>query len=483
MALIPLLWDVHRILDSPSSFSQKMKVLFCRGWLLGTVFMGYFHIWIFTLKVWVFWGWLLLLWAAFSVYLGIFFGLAMILYGWITLKTQVPRWAAWVVFPSVWVIAEYARSLGVIGDPGGVLGYSQAFVLPMVQWASITGVFGLSFFCVLINVLGFSFMKASTIQSKLRWLWLIFLLMGGAFLWGEYQLYLHNSPHLKKIPVVIVQGNFTQQEKMNRQGADVIRQELLKTTERFLIEHPESKEGFVFWPEVITPTFNLFQADFMDQLNKLANEFQTTVLFGTPVAEGFRYYNSVAAMTPNGLAKDLYKKVKLMPFGEYWPCQFLLSQFESLKKVLGDGYSAANTVEVIHLQDTTVGMGVCLESVYPWYFRTSAQKGADFLAVALNNGWFLTSFAGDEHFQMSVVRAVENNRYLVLSANTGISAIVTQKGQIVRGLGLNQKGVIEGTVLTGFETSFYTKYGELIVCLSFIFVILMIIMSRNRHVI
>lgn len=430
------------------------------------------------------WGWLLLIWAAFSAYLALFFGLVGAAYVYILTLLQhaqkpLPQWAASFIFPSLWILAEWARSLGIIGDPGGALGYSQAFVTPILQGAAWVGVFGLSFFCTWINTLGFYTLKSKTPLGRLRGMLAIGLILGLAWFFGSYRLYLHNPKTVKVVPVTIIQGNFSQKEKMNRDSASIIRQSLVNQTHAALT--PTSSEtDYVFWPEVITPTFNLDHWAFVIQVMQLAKNHRMTLLFGTPLAEQNKFYNAVVAMTPEGLFKESYKKVKLMPFGEYWPLESVFIHFESLRHVLGQGYTSAPSVEVLRLPKHTLGIGICLESVYPWYFRSSTQKGADFLAVALNNGWFLDSFAADEHFQMSIFRAVENNRYLVLAGNTGISGVITQKGQPLTVSTLNTATVLKSQVLTGFSPSFYTQWGDWIVYVACGFILLTILLTLPR---
>lgn len=134
------------------------------------------------------------------------------------------------------------------------------------------------------------------------------------------------------------------------------------------------------------------------------------------------------------------------------------------------------------IQGVAYGGGLCLESVYPGYFRMSVLRGAQVLVVLLNNAWFFNSSAAQEHLQMSIFRAVENNRYLVQVANTGISAIVDPRGAVIQRSRLGEKRILTGRVDDSLKMSFYTRFGDWIVIVSGIYLILALIMSRRGRV-
>jgi apolipoprotein N-acyltransferase len=105
---------------------------------------------------------------------------------------------------------------------------------------------------------------------------------------------------------------------------------------------------------------------------------------------------------------------------------------------------------------------ICYESVYGEFVTGYVQNGANFLAIITNDAWWGETQGHKQHLNYARLRAIETRRSIVRSANTGISAIINQKGKIVSSLGYNQKGVLKGTLQTNEKLTFYTRYGDYI---------------------
>jgi len=190
------------------------------------------------------------------------------------------------------------------------------------------------------------------------------------------------------------------------------------------------------------------------------------LIFGTPYWDGAHYYNSAVALSPTGNAPTIYKKNHLMPFGEYIPGSPLLKWLHLGFLLPEAEYSASNQSTLLACGKTAVGTGICLESIYPWTYRQFTQKGATLLANLSNTAWFLTSSASEELLQMSVMRAVENGRYFIQVANTGISAIIDSKGRFLAKTNLNKQTVLTKTVSLLRQKTVYTRFGNVIVMVS-----------------
>ena len=159
-----------------------------------------------------------------------------------------------------------------------------------------------------------------------------------------------------------------------------------------------------------------------------------------------------------------------MPFGEYWPFKsFLL--WLGLQGVVGEDYSEGNQLKPLQSPRFSAGVLICLESMYPCYYRELVKNGADMLVNIANNAWFHDSKAAELLFQMSRVRAVENNRYFVQCANTGISGMIHPLGHVIVKSHLNRREILSKQVVIGLPDSPFVKWGDWLVVASLAVVI------------
>ncbi len=472
IGLLPLLFGAQMVLHSSRTVEQKIKALMGRGFVFAFVFLGYFHSWMFTLSVWAHWGWIMLLWIGLCAYLSVFYGVAMGLYGWVVLKGPKLKWAHTLLFPSLWILAEWGRSLGPLGDPGGVLGYSQVSVPAVLQWASVVGVYGLSFFCVWVNDMIFRCLTHEHEKKRMHYLMVLTGVVLAIWAGGALLLHRPNPAGLRSIPIAIVQGNYAQDKKLDPLSWDPLRADILDYTKRSLETNPNHAD-FVFWPETITPTFNLNHTGWVLSVVQLAQKHKVNIVFGTPIDCEGRYYNGAVVIGPNGIEPHIYRKSRLMPFGEYWPGKKWLMHVKALRPVLGEDYIPAPHIDILPAGHANIGMEICLESAFPCYARAQCLNGADFLAIALNNAWFGHSFAADEHFDMTKMRAVESNRYVVIAGNTGISGVISPRGDVLTQSVLNTRTILTAEIKTGFKLSPYHQCGNSVVWAAGIFIMLL----------
>jgi len=476
--LFPLLMDLDRCFEGGGG---SVRAFFVRGVVFGFVLMGIFHLWMFELQAFVAWYWVFAAWLALSLYLSLFYGFSFGLYyfcrGLVRDRWRFAPVYTLLLFPCCWVIGEWLRSLGPLGNPGGLLGYSQSSSLFVLQLASVFGVFGVSFFCVLVNVLlYFVFTRWSGGLGRLSFrilVGMLCLVLG----FGMFRVF---GGHREGIPVrvAVVQGNHSQDFKFARRSWPVIRQDYLSLTASLAGFGPE----VILWPETITPDLNLRRQSFTDPITSLAASMDTRIVFGSPILENGRYFNAMVYAAPEGIGPGVYRKVQLMPFGEYWPAKGLLKRLNFGKWVLGSDFSPGDAYTAIQVSpDLRLAGAVCLESVYPWFFRRGALQGADFLGVLANHAWFFDSTAAEKHLQMSVMRAVETHRYLLHAANTGVSAIVGPRGRILEKMGLDERGVLVGEIYRGLGGSIYTWIGDIVVWMSILLVFSLFVFFRKKR--
>ncbi|MFC1751936.1 apolipoprotein N-acyltransferase [Thermoproteota archaeon] len=476
--LIPLIIDLR----SPN---LNLKEAFIKGGLWGLIVMGLYHAWILELNAYGNKYAIALIWVGFSLYSSIFYAGVTALVK--LLKSKLP---IFILLPSAWVVFEWLRGLGPLGNTAGDLGYSQTAYLEILQLAGVGGIFFLSFFCVLINCL-LSYLVP--LRNKKT----VFALISAAALfitvviWGHFHM-LSNTCYITPslIGTAVIQGNHTQNQKLDKDNWPIIIHDYFQLSKQALAYDPD----LIIWPETITPGLNINNPSFLGYLLWLTRTSKTTIVFGTPMQDAQHYYNSAVAAGPDGLLDAYYKKVKLMPFGEYLPMSTLY-HFLGLGNWLSDVdytsgksgskpfYFPLKPVTPPPIDNPThygifAGIKICLESIYPWYFRKDVNNGATLLIVLANNAWFHDSSAAEKHFQMSVLRAVENNRYLIQAANTGISGIVTNIGKPVIKTSLAKQSVSFTQIPILTPISIYTRTGDWIVYLSLIILSLGVIVSE-----
>lgn len=434
-------------------FAPSLKTAIKKGFYFGLIFMGGFHVWMFTLSHWATPLSILGLWISFISYLSLFY---LVLGAGIYLLRQT----YWVI-PILWAGIEYLKSLGPIGNPSGSIGYTQTHFPAILQLAKFGGIYFLSFVCLSISILFLNTLLP--INKKLpKPLFLILIVGLLTALYIGHSSYKQPLPQAKEITVTVVQPNHNQEDKLSpskwrelRISCTQINSEILKTT----------STNIIFWPETITPGLNLRHPIFMEDLRYLCEVNNTTIVIGTPLLKNNLYFNSIAAITQNGPSPYFYDKQFLMPFGEYWPFRSIFYSLGLRKIIPETDFTKGEENRLIPIKTSTnvtvkIGSAICLESLYPTYFLQSTAKGATLLYTAVNNGWFFSSSVAEKHLQMTQVRAVENNRYTLQSANTGISAIISPKGDILTQIPLDTFGYKSAIISLQTKQTLYSKIKE-----------------------
>ncbi len=360
-----------------------------------------------------------------------------------------------------WMMVEMLRSeIPILGLGWNQLAFSQTDFLPLVQFANLGGSYGLGFMMALVNALFFeAFHVIKERDSSLGFP--IFdkigkaalpalaagLLIGGLWAYGTTQLKPEEEKTADSIRISLLQGNIPQSLKWEAEARDKIIQIYFKMTELASYDEPH----LIVWPEASFPGF--FNLDGQAaQLETLVRTLQTPVVVGAPYFESqVRVFNSAFLLGADGELKGRYDKVKLVPFGEYVPFGFLLSWLEPVAEALGvSDFTAGKELTVFELEKPRIPFSVliCFEDVFPRLARRFAEKGARFLAVITNDAWFGRSGAPYQHLQASIFRALETGLPVVRAANTGVSAVVSSRGEVLGRVEKDGKDIFK----TGFKT-------------------------------
>ena len=349
----------------------------------------------------------------------------------VTVAAVGPRLGAssLLVVPAIWVTTELGRTHLFGGFPWALLGYSQVPVLPVAQLSSLFGVYGVSWLVAMINT---ALAQSVMVRGRDR---MVALGAASAILiavvgWGGWRVTRNTlTEGGPSIRVALVQGNIAQHEK----GDPTLRQSILQTYLTLSREAMAGGARLVIWPEAATPF--PFEENLIDgaAVRELAASRGAHVLLGSEeiVRElDYRYYNAAFLVRPDGQTGGVYRKMRLVPFGEYVPLRRLLFFADKLVATVAD-FSPGLVPATMSVDGHRLSTAICYEVVYPDLIRQFVVGGSELLTTITNDAWFGRTSAPYQHFSQAAMRAIEQGRYLVRAANTGISGIVDPYGRVV----------------------------------------------------
>jgi apolipoprotein N-acyltransferase len=434
---------------------------FLIGWISGILFYAGSCYWVY--HVMVLYGGLagpigtgvLLL---FCLYVGLVHGLFGALVAFLASRKA---WGnrALVAAPFLWVATELFRAR-VIGFPWDVLGTVLVDNLPLSRIATVTGVYGLSFEIMLVNTA----LVAILIGKRERRILMLaaWILLVGTMETGSY----FDAPRATASGTArLVQQNIPLGVDWN---APLYEQTLRDLAE---ISVPKPGEGMpgdplpdlVIWPESPAPFF-ASDSRYRATLSGIAQKSNAYVLAGSlGTVHGSentqQVFNSAELVAPTGEWIARYDKIHLVPFGEYVPFKDLFSFAKKLTKEVGDFVPGTERL-VLPVHTYKLGTFICYESIFPDEVRMFAKQGAGLLVNISNDGWFGDTGAPFQHLRMARMRAIENNRWVVRSTNTGVSVSIDPLGRVVQQARRNVRVAIDVPYGIVSSTTFYTRHGD-----------------------
>ncbi len=363
----------------------------------------------------------------------------------------------WVA-PLAWVAVEFLRAHLFTGFPWVPLGNSQIAVLPIVQIASVAGVYGVSaVVCLVSTGVAVAWLtRGAAARQALGAVALTLVVVAG---WGAWRLADDRLVSAgQPLAVGIVQGNVPQEQKWDPAYGGTI----LDTYDGLTRDVAAAGARLVVWPESATPFF--FEEDPAGNLaiRTLARETATTLLFGTDEIERDRpprFYNSAFLVGPDGNTVARHRKSHLVPFGEYVPMRRLLFFVAPLVESVAD-FTAGDGIIPLPVDGRPVTAAICYEAVFPHLAREATRAGSTLLVTVTNDAWYGWSSAAWQHFDQAAMRAVEQGRYLVRAANTGVSGVVDPYGRVVARTSLFETTTVRADVRLLDGSTVYATIGD-----------------------
>jgi apolipoprotein N-acyltransferase len=387
----------------------------------------------------------------------------------------------------------------------GAFGTAQHNNPLIIQIASLTGAYGVSFLIVMVNaaiaglVVFISSHKKALRRGEQRkgatkagmvvlsTVALTSLLFAVGF--GVFQLSLPISG--ERIKVSVVQGNIEQAKKWDRKYANMI----MKTYTDLSFQAATDGPMLIVWPETATPkAINLDQEVFRN-VSQIVQETSIPILLGSSQQQKYgkkesfktRYTNSAFLMIPREgrLEMQRYDKIRLLPFSEYLPMRGTVP-WSVIKVPDFTGYAAGDKFAVFKVGDVEFGVTICWENIFPELVREFVKNGSQFIVNITNEARFGESAAPYQFLAMSIMRAVENRVFVVRSANTGISCFIDPCGRVldrvkeINGPDIFVQGVLTQSIVPSSRKTLYTRYGNWLVWLSMLWSVAILIVSFCR---
>jgi apolipoprotein N-acyltransferase len=447
------------------------------GYVAGVVFFTATFSWFGSLGVLYENFWLRGLSLLLSIYLGVnfafwswFVGLTRpgdFLTSWRNLLTAFLAAAAWVAH-------EWVRGWLFSGFGWNGLGVALHGNWLLIQIAEFSGVTGLSFAIAFANVIAVTtplrlFREAQIHRVRPHFDFTLTLAgIVGLLAFGFYSA--QNRPPAKPLRVAAVQANIPQHEKFDPEFSAQIFQRFARLSEIAL--RSSSPPDLLVWPETSLPDpirdLNTESGDFV---TRFSTSSKTDLLLGTLDVEYGRGYNAAVLLSGATQQMQIYRKVHLVPFGEYIPLRHSFPLFAAVagRWVPGD-FDAGRDYTVFQLANSDVRVAplICFEDTIGDLVRQFVLRGAGLLVDVTNDAWFLRSAGSRQHLANAIFRCVETRRPMVRAANTGVTCFVNEFGRVTQILQDESGSSFTEGVLTGEikvptegELTFYARHGEL----------------------
>ena len=367
---------------------------------------------------------------------------------------------AFYAAPFIWVGQEYLVTHLLTGFPWGILGLSQTKDLALLQVSTVTGVYGVSFVLVL-----FQSLFAASLRFRKRLPFAVGLLVLVLVHAGGLASLRTVRPTAESFRAAVIQGNVSSDIYWNDVGTDVI---LSLFDAHVDLTRQASDQGarLVVWPEFTVPLcFDCGEPlyrSFAGRLQEFVRQTGTTLLLGTNEesgpAEKRQYYNTAVCLSPD-LSTTRYAKMHLVPFGEYTPYKKVFGFINKVTHAIGE-VTPGKAYALHAVRGVPFGSPICYEIIFPDLVRRFTKNGAAFLVTITNDGWYGTSAAPYQHFAHAVVRAVENRRFLLRAATTGISGVIDPYGRVLARSELQVRTFLGETVTPRRNLTFYARHGD-----------------------
>lgn len=372
---------------------------------------------------------------------------------------------------SAWVTVETLRGIVFSGWGWNTLGHALHDQWALIQIVEFTGVPGLSFIVAFTNVILVATAARFVLEAKARKsrphfdLTITMAAIVGLIGFGIRAV--QTKQPSVKVRVAALQPNIPREEKFNPQFVQATFDKFTQLSQLALQSQPD----LLIWPESSMPEPVLPGQSSYDFVISFSAKAKTDLLLGVIDEDEKDVYNAAMLVSDGGRLMQVYRKMHLVPFGEYVPGRHTIP---GIGAIVGDqvpedfGFGTKHIVFQLTRPDVRVAPLICFEDTIGELTRQFVLAGANLLANVTNDGWFQRSAGSQQHLANAVFRCVETRLPMVRSANTGVTCFINQFGRITEML-LDEHGsqftegfkVAEVSVPQSYEPTFYVRHGEI----------------------
>ncbi len=375
---------------------------------------------------------------------------------------------------ALWTCFDHLRSFVLTGFPWATLGYAQHQSPALLGLAPYTGVYGLSF----ATALGAAGVDAAWRDRRRgrRPGRAALAALGAVAALHAAGLASHlpaREGGAGTVRVAVVQGNIDQGMKWSREWFEAT----LATYVDLTREAAAAGAEVVVWPETAVPAAIEAGEREIDLLSDLAREARVTLVVGAvgietaPPGELPRVYDSAFVVTPAGAVADRYDKTQLVPFGEYLPFQELLGRFlhAVASGIAASGVTPGAAPRAVELplpgpggRRLTAGVPICYELLFPDLVRLFVRDGAELLLAITNDAWYGRTGAPYQFLAITALRSAETGVWTARAANTGVSAIIDDRGRVRSQTRIFERGWLVADLprRAPGSATFYVRHGD-----------------------
>lgn len=382
----------------------------------------------------------------------------------------------------MWTLSEWIRSLGMMGSQWGCIAYALLPCTELLQPAEFVGVYGLCFLVAALSAV-FALSLAAAIKGSWRsclgsGLLGIACVLGWFYFGTQFaELWtkrMQDERNWGSLPVAIVQGNVNWREKQSLDGLRRTLEVHMAMTKASMRHRPK----LIAWAEASIPAPLNEWDEASSTLRELARRSSVDMLIGAVEREqsSGKIYNACYGLRADGVFVGTYRKLKLVPFGEFVP---LRDRFKLLERIAAHerDFSHGEGVTPLRLSRVSAAIAICFDSLFPWVTQLQARKNANVLVIITNDEWFWGSWMARHHAAVAKLRAIECRLYLIRAANSGVSCIIDPVGRIVAELPLRQRRTLHGAILVPSEhhAAAYVRIGDVVIPFASLLLIAMLI--------
>lgn len=360
-----------------------------------------------------------------------------------------------IIIPFIYILGEWIHGIYPLNYPWNRLCNIVAYYNDFVQSVSILGGLFISYIIVLINIC-FVYSVKFFLNQKYKTIFFIalavFIFKSNIFL-GDITANFYKETNGNANEIMLVQPNFTREEKLSH-SSEYILNEYIKLAEKNITPYTK----MIIFPETAFSSDFFNNKSYKNKIYQFAHDNKISLFFGISYKINEKKYNSCTILNPNNELSEIYMKRILVPFGEYTP-RFLPKNIQFIKSSFSSGEKNTTLKSSIG----NIGCAICFESIFPQLVADNIKNDAELLTIISNDSWLGNRVPLYQHHSHSILRALENRKYTITCANTGISSIVSSNGEIINSSMPNVKQTLLADIYCNNIQTFYFKHGDLII--------------------